>query len=156
MILCALFLVTRPVIAQIAPFDCLDLSVHEKGTEIYQEMRTIQKDLIQNHEPLTLPTTAVGYCEDLSQTFLPIFFTPVENILPTRCAGFTFSVQTRDEAPAKIHDILNFQSAQVKGKDSVIQIQISDEVYTLPICLDVLDELIGQPEVGQKKNQLSL
>lgn len=150
LILCALFLVSRPLMAQMAPFDYLDLSVHEKGTEIYQEMRTIQKDLIQNHESLTLPTTAVGYCEDLSQTFLPLFFTPFENILPSRCAGFTFSVQARDEARAKISDILNFQSPQVKGKDSVIQIQISDVIYTLPICLDVLDELIGQPELGSK------
>ncbi len=150
LILCALILITVPSMAQEAPFDCLDLSAHEKGTEIYQEMRTIQKDLIQNHESLTLPATAVGYCQDLSRTFLPMFFTPVENVLPSRCAGFTFSVQKRAEAAAKIRDILNFQSASVLGKHSVIQIQISDVIYTLPICLDVLDELIGQPEQKPK------
>jgi hypothetical protein len=151
LIFCALMMTTVPLLAQYAPFDCLDLSTHEKGSEIYQEMRTIQKDLIQNHQPLTLPATAVGYCQDLSRTFLPMFLTPVENTLPSKCAGFTFSVQKRDEASAKISDIMNFQTAQVRGNDSIIQIQISDVTYTLPICLDVLDELIGQPEATSKK-----
>ncbi len=151
LILSVISLIAVTSMAQVAPFDCLDLSAHEKGTEIYQEMRTIQKDLIQNHQSLTSPATAVGYCQDLGRTFLPLFFTPVENVLPSRCAGFTFSVQKRDEAAAKIIDIMNFQSTQVRGSDSIIQIQISEATYTLPICLDVLDELIGQPETSQKK-----
>ncbi len=137
-------------IANTAPFDCLDLSAHPSGGQIYQELRQIQKRLMQELPELTAPSTAVGYCEKLPQTHVFSFLTTEALLLPQRCAGFTFSVESRRFAKDKALLITQHSFEALKGEEAVITLEVNGQSLKLPICIDVLDELIGSPEKPQE------
>ncbi|MFN9068740.1 MAG: hypothetical protein ACK5V3_16045 [Bdellovibrionales bacterium] len=132
--------------AETFPFDCLDLSAHPSGGQIYQELRQFQKKLSQELPELASPSTAVGYCEMLPQTHVLSFLTSEVLPLPQRCAGFTFSVESRQFAKEKALTILQHSFEALNGPQATVILNINGQSLRLPICLDILDELIGSAE----------
>ncbi len=137
-----------------APFDCLDLSAHPSGGQIYQDLRQIQKKLTLEFPELTSPSTAVGYCEKLPQTHVLSFLTNDVLALPLRCAGFTFSVESRKHAKDKALSIVSHTFESLNGPEAAIVLDVNGQSLKLPICIDVLDEIIGSPEKPEENPTL--
>lgn len=132
------------------PFDCLDMTDHPSGGQIYQEMRQIQKKMQIEYPELSSPATAVGYCEHLDRTHVFAFLVNGPLPLPSRCAGFTFSVQERKEAPHKAQSLTSLSTEYFAGSEGVLKLKVNGQDLRLPVCLDILDELIGSPEKPQE------
>lgn len=136
-------------------FDCLDLSSHPSGAQIYQDMRFLQKKFQLERPEISEPATAVGYCEHLNQTHVLAYLVEGPLKLPPRCAGFTFSVQKRRDVVAKAQLIYAIKDDVILGDEGIIQMNVNGQTLRLPICIDIIDELIGSPEKPRSEATLA-